>query len=146
MQDVGARLDAEHGVVELDVAASLGVEGLNLDLHRLAFLALVGVGLVASPRRRRFHRFGFGGSLGCSFGRGAGFLLGRDRRDFLVARQRRNFVDRRFIDQARRSCFDSICGLRVEQAGRIRRALVARQLDRVVDGQPAALVSRAPSP
>ena len=34
VQDVGARLDAEHLVVELDVAAGLAaVEGLNLDLH-----------------------------------------------------------------------------------------------------------------
>ena len=52
VQDVGARLDAEHGIVELDVAASLGVEGLNLDLHRLAFLALVGGGL--SPSASEF--------------------------------------------------------------------------------------------
>ena len=47
VEDVGAWLDAEHGIVELNVAASLGVEGLNLDLHRLAFLALVGGGRFA---------------------------------------------------------------------------------------------------
>ena len=34
VKDVGARLDGENLVVELDVAASLGVEGLYLDLHR----------------------------------------------------------------------------------------------------------------
>src|SRR4029079_11793497 len=34
VKDVGARLDGENLVVELDVAAALaGVEGLNLDLH-----------------------------------------------------------------------------------------------------------------
>src|SRR6185369_5391116 len=33
VQDVSARLDGENLVVELDVAASLGVEGLYLDLH-----------------------------------------------------------------------------------------------------------------
>ena len=146
VQDVGARLDAEHFVVELDVAASLGVEGLNLDLHRLAFLALVG-------GRRFAFRFGvlsfcrFGFSLGCSFGlAGASFLLGRDRLHFLIAGKRRNFVDRRFVDEARRSVLDDNLGGILEQARRIRRALVARQLDRVLDGQPATLVSREPSP
>ena len=34
VQDVGARLDAEHLVVELEVGAlALAVEALNLDLH-----------------------------------------------------------------------------------------------------------------
>src|SRR4051794_22430943 len=33
VKNVGARLDGENLVVELDVAASLGVEGLYLDLH-----------------------------------------------------------------------------------------------------------------
>src|SRR5207244_4084853 len=33
MEDVGARLDGENLVVELDVATSLGIEGLYLDLH-----------------------------------------------------------------------------------------------------------------
>src|SRR3546814_6483074 len=34
MKNIGARLDAEHLVVELDVAGlRLGVEGLNLNLH-----------------------------------------------------------------------------------------------------------------
>src|SRR4051795_9010640 len=42
VEDVGARLDAEHLIVELDVAARLGVEGLNFDLHGLAFLAFGG--------------------------------------------------------------------------------------------------------
>src|SRR6185436_7366797 len=61
VKDVGARLDAEHVIVELNVAASLGVEGLNLDLHRLAFLALVGLGLVALGFGvLSFSRFGLG--------------------------------------------------------------------------------------
>ena len=34
-------------------------------------------------------------------GGSAGFLLGRDRRDFRVARQRRDLVDRGLVDQAR---------------------------------------------
>jgi hypothetical protein len=42
VQDVGAGLDTEHGVVELDLAARPCVEGLDFDLHRLAFRALVG--------------------------------------------------------------------------------------------------------
>src|SRR5256885_3806554 len=33
VKDVGTRLDSEDVVVELDVPASLGVEGLDLDLH-----------------------------------------------------------------------------------------------------------------
>jgi hypothetical protein len=34
VQDVGARLDAEHGIVELDLAAAgISAEALNLDLH-----------------------------------------------------------------------------------------------------------------
>src|SRR3982750_154742 len=37
VKDVGAGLEAEDLVLELNVAASLGVEGLYLDLHRLAF-------------------------------------------------------------------------------------------------------------
>src|SRR3546814_19956143 len=43
VQDVGARLNGENLVLELDVAAGLAaVEVLNLDLHDLAFLAFVG--------------------------------------------------------------------------------------------------------
>ena len=34
VQDVGARLDAEHGIVELDIALGLGIEGLDGELHR----------------------------------------------------------------------------------------------------------------
>src|SRR3546814_1721093 len=33
VQDVGARIDAEDLVVEVDVGAGLAVDGLNLDLH-----------------------------------------------------------------------------------------------------------------
>src|SRR5690606_18711742 len=33
VQDIGARLDAEYGVVELDIARRLAVEFLDLDLH-----------------------------------------------------------------------------------------------------------------
>src|SRR5437763_14863725 len=71
-----------------------------------AFLALVGLwlGLV----RRSFRCFILGAGLFgcsslfscCSFRGCAGFLLGRDRRHFLVARKRRNLVDRGVVDQA----------------------------------------------
>src|SRR3546814_6637585 len=40
MEHVRARLYAEYGVVELDVAGCLGVQGLNLDLHLSALLLL----------------------------------------------------------------------------------------------------------
>src|SRR3546814_5375572 len=61
VQDVGARLNGENLVLELDVAAGLAaVEVLNLDLHDLAFLAFVGPAVrprpsclqQRSPRRR----------------------------------------------------------------------------------------------
>ncbi len=133
MQDVGARLDGENLVVELDVAASRlagAVEGLYLDLHRLAFLAFVGVGgrLVALGRvgasLSAWAASAASASAACGFrlGGSAGFLLGGDRRDFLVARQRRNLVDRGVVDQAGRGHFAirRSCALRVDQAGRIR--------------------------
>jgi hypothetical protein len=44
VQDVGARIEAEDLVVELDVRGFGAVEGLNLDLHDLALLALGGFG------------------------------------------------------------------------------------------------------
>src|SRR6478735_6353929 len=129
-QDVGARLDTEHGVVELDIPARLGVEGLNLDLHRLAFLALVG--------GRRIAR-----CVGVLiFVDRASFLLGGDRLDFIVAGQRRNFVNRRFLDETRRGLLGRDFRGHRQKARRIRRALVERQLHRVLDGQPATLVTR----
>src|SRR5688572_17857125 len=47
VQDVGARLDTEHGIIELDVAGCLAVEFLDLHLHGSALLVLVGFGLAA---------------------------------------------------------------------------------------------------
>src|SRR4051794_28922118 len=78
----------------------------------LAFLAFVGVGsrLDAVLGRAGLFIFcdlrcvggvSFGGLGGLRLGCGAGFLLGGDRGDFLVARQRRNLVDRGFVHQAR---------------------------------------------
>src|SRR6185295_15885451 len=64
----------------------------------LAFLALVGRGLRLV--RRSFRCFVFGSSFGRSLGCSASFLLGGDRRDFLVARQRRDLMDRGVVDQA----------------------------------------------
>src|SRR3954469_1611789 len=77
----------------------------------LAFLAFVGVGsrLDAVLRRAGLFIFcGLGRVGGFSFGRlggfccrgSAGFLLGGNRRDFFIARQCRNFVDRCVVDQA----------------------------------------------
>src|SRR3954468_6776694 len=42
VEDIGARLDVENLVVEIDVLAGLAVQGLNFDLHGLAFLAFGG--------------------------------------------------------------------------------------------------------
>src|SRR6185295_6068544 len=100
---------------------------LGAVLCRLGFFIFCGLG--------RVRGISFGSSLGFSVGGSAGFLLGRDRRDFFVARQGRDFVDRRIIDQAR--CRQlGLVNLRhgVDQARRVRRAFVARQLDGVADG------------
>src|SRR4051794_1798809 len=107
----------------------------------LAFLALVslGLGLV-----RLSFLNGVLGSLDLSFGLGgsASFLLGGNRRDFLVARQRRDLVDRGFVDQARLGHVDFFFLERFQNACRVRGCIGARQLDGVADGQPAALVTR----
>src|SRR5256885_1862765 len=111
----------------------------------LAFLALVslGLGLV-----RLSFLNGFLGSrdLGFRFDlaveRATGFLLGGDRGDFLVARQRRDLMDRGVVDQAGGRNLDLIGLQRLDQARRIRRGVGPRQLDRVADSQPAALVAR----
>src|SRR5690349_16272259 len=77
----------------------------------LAFLAFVGLGgrLGAVLGRLGFFIFcGLGRVGGFSLGSGSrfrvsgrtGFLLCGDRRDFLVARERRDLVDCRVIDQA----------------------------------------------
>src|SRR5690242_16678324 len=77
----------------------------------LAFLAFVGVrgrlravlsrlGLFIFCGLCRVGGISFSSSLGFRLGGRAGFLLGGDRRDFLVARQRRDLMDRGLIDQA----------------------------------------------
>src|SRR3546814_5757137 len=38
MQNISARFQSKYRVIQLDIAATLGVEGLNLDLHSLALL------------------------------------------------------------------------------------------------------------
>src|SRR5213075_3026506 len=83
----------------------------------LAFLAFIGVGnrLDAVLGRAGLFIFcgldrvgGFSfGCLGClRRGGRTGFLLGGDRGDFLVARQRRDLVDRGVVDQAGGRDFD----------------------------------------
>src|SRR3954454_13665043 len=76
----------------------------------LAFLAFVGVGgrldavlgragLFIFCGLSRVSGFSCGSVLGGCFRCRAGFLLGRDCRDFGIARQRRHFMDRCVIDQ-----------------------------------------------
>src|SRR3546814_4490685 len=38
MQNISARFQSKYRVIQLDIAATFGVEGLNLDLHSLALL------------------------------------------------------------------------------------------------------------
>src|SRR5436190_6169137 len=71
MEDVGARLDPKDIVLELDVAASLGVEGPYLDLHLLAFLAFGGVGGRLDAVLGRAGLF-----IVCGLGRVDGFSFG----------------------------------------------------------------------
>src|SRR3954453_9489036 len=118
----------------------------------LAFLAFVGVGgrLDAVLRRAglfvfcslgRIGGFNFGRLGGFGFRSRAGLLLSRDRRDFGIAWQRRDIVNRRIVDQPRLGNFELLNLTALEDARRIRRGLRARKLDRVADGQPAALVA-----
>src|SRR6478736_6783339 len=75
----------------------------------LAFLALVtGFAFRLGLARRSVRCFILGSSLGFRLGSSAGFLLGGDRRDFLVARQRRDLVDRCIIDQPRLGNMDLV--------------------------------------
>src|SRR6476646_5224076 len=106
----------------------------------LAFLALVGFGLC--PIRRSFRCFILCRLFGRGLGRSAGFLLGGDRCDFLVARERRDLMDCGVVDQARLTDvhFRVLHGL--EYSGRVRRVVRARKLDSVANRQPAALVRR----
>src|SRR3954447_8923598 len=119
----------------------------------LAFLAFVGVGGMLDALLGRGGLFivgslsgigsiGLGGLGGLRLGGGAGFLLGGDRSDFLVARKRRNLVNRCIVDQA--GCGQlGLVDLRllVDQTRRIGSALVTRELDGIADGQPRALVA-----
>src|SRR6185503_11981569 len=66
----------------------------------LAFLAFVGVGGRLRAVLGRVGGVRIGSSLGFSVSSRAGFLLGGDRRDFLVAREGRDLVNRGLVDQA----------------------------------------------
>jgi hypothetical protein len=95
VQNVGAWLDAEYGVIQVDVALSFGVEGLNLELHGLALLLFF-----AGVCSRRFNSSGFdsrrsfgGGRLGFDSGGICNFDFGCDHdvfnhRGFIVILQR----------------------------------------------------------
>ena len=87
---------------------AFGVEGLYLDLH-LSLPCFVGVEAGLRLLRRelfivcslgRIGGFSFGSLGSFRLGGSAGFLLGGDRRDFLVARQRRDLVDRGVVEVA----------------------------------------------
>ena len=115
VEDVGTRLDGENLVVELDVAARLAASRVWTLTFILRFLAFVAArsGLIALGRigflvirgLRGVVGVSLGSVLGLCLGDRAGFLLGRDRRDFVSAGQCRNFVDGRIVDQARRGRF-----------------------------------------
>ena len=78
--------------------------------------------------------------VGGRFGSGgAGFLLGGDGGDLVVARQRRNLVHGGFLDQAGRSLLMLDRLAKLLQAGGIGDVVGAGDLDRVLDQQPAAL-------
>src|SRR5437588_1038273 len=107
----------------------------------LAFLALVSLGL----RLVRLSLLNcFFGCLDLGFGlsRRASFLLGGDGGYLFVARQRRDLVDRGLVDQARLRHVNFFFLERLENSRRVRRGVRARKLDRIADGQPAALVTR----
>src|SRR5689334_23293489 len=120
----------------------------------LAFLAFVGVGGRLRAVLGRLGLFIFcslggfcsvslGGLGSFSISGGARLLLGGNGRDFLVARERRHFVDCALVDEARRSMLLLLDRLRLlDQRRRIGCTLVARKLDRVADRQPGALVTR----
>src|SRR6476661_5734667 len=114
--------------------AFVGVRGrLRAVLSRLGLLIFCGLGRVGRISLRSSFGFRLGGS--------AGFLLGSDRRDFLVARQRWDLVDRGIVDQAGLRNLELLNLAAFEDRGRIRRGLVAGQLHGVADGQPGALVA-----
>src|SRR5262245_36654120 len=120
----------------------------------LVFLAFVGFGLAGLDCLGLGLGFlGFGVDLGVlSFssvrlGRGlllldVSGLLGGDGRDFFVTRKRWHLVDRGVVDQAGGRDFDIFRLHLLENARRIWRGVRPRQLDRVLHGQPAALVAR----
>src|SRR5438270_1969880 len=104
---------------------------------RFCTLTFILVFLALGRLRARGSGGGFTG-----VGRGAGVLLGGDRRDFLVTRESRDLVDRRLIDQARLRDVRLFLLQLLEDARRIGCALVTGELDGVGDRQPAALVAR----
>jgi hypothetical protein len=107
VKDVGARLDAEDLVVELDVAALAGVEVLDLDLH-LSLPCFVGGRLSpsdasASPSAESEALASSPASSACFRPRRFAMRRLPARRrspDFLVARKRRHLVNRALVDQA----------------------------------------------
>src|SRR6478672_6943004 len=117
--------------------AFVGVRGrLRAVLSRLGLFIVCSLG---SVRGVRFS------SLGSSrLGGSAGFLFGSDRGDFLVARKRRNFVNRGVVDQAGYGQFRLI-DLRfgVDQARRIWRAITPLHLHRKSEEHTSELQSRS---
>src|SRR5687768_16437727 len=73
---------------------------LAVVVGRSGLVALGLVGFLIVGGLRGVRGVGFGGRVGLRFGRCASFLLGGDRGDFVVARERRDFMDRGVVDQA----------------------------------------------
>src|SRR6185369_13328531 len=115
--------------------AFVGVRGrLRAVLSRLGLFIFRGLGRLGGVR--------FGSSSSLCLSCRTGFLLGGDRCDFLIARKRRDLVDRCLVDQARFRNFELLDLAAIEDARRIGNAIRARQLHGVADGQPGALVAR----
>src|SRR4051794_21221192 len=108
----------------------------------LAFLALVGRVFGLGLFRRSFTCSFFGSRCGFRFHGRAGFLLGGDRGHFLVTGKRRDFVDRGVVDEAGGRNLGLVSLHLLDNASRVWRGVGARQLDRVLDREPAALVAR----
>src|SRR6476469_3032359 len=115
--------------------AFVGVRGrLRAVLRRLGFLIFCSPGCIGGSSVGSSRSFRVGGR--------AGFLLGGDRGDFLVARKRRDLVDGCIVDQAGRGKLGLVdLRLGVDQARRIWCVLITWELDGVADGQPRALVA-----
>src|SRR5690606_13097801 len=134
VQDIGARLDTENGVVKLNVAGRLAVEFLDLHLHGSALLIRVGVGRIA---------------LGL-------IVLGADRRGVIVTGTSLLLLEQLFLLLGRDFGLHFVLGRGLDHPGRRlialgsralplndssgeRRTFRKRQLHRIADEEPSVL-------